>query len=88
MKKDSNDEDDEFWSAPSHHTPEDRIAIAKKSMDKHKGSKFVEKTPQKYVPKLFSPAGKPYNINQPKVPFVLNDEDDRENIILDVGVYK
>lgn len=47
-----------------------------------------ERTRPKYVPKLFSPEGRPYNVNQAKVSFTLNDEDDRERIILEVAAYR
>ena len=89
LQEDSTEEDTKFWSAPSYHTPEDRVAIAKKTMEREDmRNKTVEKKSKKYVPKMFSPEGKPYNVNQAKVPFRLNDEDDRENIVLDVVLYK
>ncbi|XP_011499246.1 PREDICTED: protein tilB homolog [Ceratosolen solmsi marchali] len=90
-KKEENEDDDaKFWSAPSHHTPEDRIAIANKIMkrEKQQDNKHFEQQKKKYVPKFFNPEGKPYNINQPKISFLLNDEDDREHITLDVAIYK
>ncbi|XP_023248538.1 protein tilB [Copidosoma floridanum] len=51
-------------------------------------NKHSDKRPDKYVPKLFSPEGKPYNINQPKIGFRLNDEDDRDNVTLEVALYR
>lgn len=41
-----------------------------------------------YVPKFFSPEGRPYNMNQAKVSFRLNDEEYRDRIVLEVDVYK
>ncbi|OXU31543.1 hypothetical protein TSAR_013259 [Trichomalopsis sarcophagae] len=81
-------EDAKFWSAPSYHTPEDRVAIAKKAMERSERNESKDDEPKKHVPKLFNPEGKPYNVNQAKVPFLLDDEDDRDNVILEVGLYK
>lgn len=81
-------EDAKFWNAPSYHTPEDRVAIAKKAMERNEKNENKEEETKKYVPKLFNPEGKAYNVNQPKVAFLLNDEDDRENVILEVALYK
>ncbi|KAF7398781.1 hypothetical protein HZH66_006678 [Vespula vulgaris] len=91
--KENEDEDAEnerFWKQKSYHTPEDRIAIVQHSLkaEEKKHGISDETKKQKFVPKLFSPCGKPYNMNHPKVPFILNDEDDRDNVILDVGVYR
>ncbi|XP_048506341.1 protein tilB [Athalia rosae] len=88
------DDDDEraekFWKSTSSHTPEDRVAIARenrKNKERKEKKDDYDKTP-KYVPKLFNSEGRPFNINQPKVPFRLDDESDREKVILDVAVYK
>lgn len=78
-----------FWNSTSYHTPEDRMEIAERvqKIEEKKNNSRKEEEKPKTVIKLFNPKGKPYNVNQPKVAFTLNDED-RENIILDVQVYK
>lgn len=38
--------------------------------------------------KLFASDGRPYNMNQAKVPFKLNDEDDPDYVVLEVSVYR
>ncbi|KAI4504234.1 hypothetical protein M0802_000705 [Mischocyttarus mexicanus] len=85
-------ENESFWKQTSYHTPEDRVAIAERSLKSDKRKREIlengETKAHKFVPKLFSPNGKPYNMNHPKVPFTLNDEDDPDNVILDVGVYR
>ncbi|XP_046822261.1 dynein axonemal assembly factor 11-like isoform X2 [Vespa crabro] len=90
IEEDEDAENERFWKQKSYHTPEDRIAIAEHTLkaEEKKHGISDEKKKQKYVPKLFSPSGKPYNMNHPKVPFTLNDEDDQDNVILDVGVYR
>ncbi|XP_034947440.1 protein tilB homolog [Chelonus insularis] len=88
---DNEQENEQFWNTKSYHTPEERIAIAERSqkiMEKRNQTHHDQPHKTKYIPKLFSPEGLPYNLNQPKVPFVLNDEDDGENIYLDVTIYK
>jgi len=40
------------------------------------------------VIKLFAPDGRPYNINEAKVPFKLNDDDDPNFVILEVSIYR
>lgn len=57
--------------------------------EKRDGSKLSDnRKKNERVLKMFSPEGRPYNVNQAKVAFKLNDEDDRDNIILDVAIYK
>ncbi|XP_053949832.1 protein tilB [Anastrepha ludens] len=76
-----------FWDAKSEHCPETRMDIAKyhklgrekKNMDQN--DKQVRKTPA-----LFAPCGRPYNLNQPKLPFNLRDE--VNEYILELGIYK
>lgn len=94
---DNDDDDDDedgiksFWNETSYNTPEDRIEIAKKleKIDNKKNKKpnnnKIEKINKQ---KLFSPDGRPYNINQPKIQFKLNDEDDRDNIYLEISTYR
>ncbi|KAL7304450.1 hypothetical protein TKK_0003245 [Trichogramma kaykai] len=88
---DSDEETDQFWKSKSSHTPEDRVVIAKKriqQMSKYETRQAEKEAPQKRVQKFFNPAGKPYNINQPKVAFSFDDETDPDNIVLDVELYK
>lgn len=41
---------------------------------------------KKWTPKLFAESGRPYNLNQAKVPYKL--ENDRNSYLLTVQVYK
>ncbi|CAK9805540.1 Dynein axonemal assembly factor 11 [Anthophora quadrimaculata] len=90
---DDDDDDDAFWKGISRHTPEDRVAIAERLLRKEErrnrqrdGGKGLPRIT--YVAKLFSSEGKPYNVNQPKVPFRLNDTQYTDRIVLEVAVYK
>ncbi|XP_039307444.1 protein tilB homolog [Solenopsis invicta] len=89
-KLDDESEDERFWKQPSYHTPEDRVAIAERFMKKQeKKNRTSDKSNQpKRVLKLFAPDGRAYNINQAKVPFRLNDEDDPNFVVLEISVYR
>jgi len=88
-EQDVESEDERFWKKPSYHTPEDRVAIAERFMKKQEEkNRTSDKSTPKRVLKLFAPDGRAYNINQAKVPFKLNDEDDPDFVILEVSVYR
>lgn len=89
-EQDDESEDERFWKQPSYHTPEDRIAIAERLMKKQekKNHTLDKSNHPKHVLKLFAPDGRAYNINQAKVPFRLNDEDDPNFVVLEVSVYR
>ncbi|XP_020280757.1 protein tilB [Pseudomyrmex gracilis] len=89
-RRDDESENESFWKQSSYHTPEDRIAIAERSIrtQERKNRSLNENDCPKRAIKLFAPDGRPYNINQAKVPFRLNDEDDPDNVVLDVSVYR
>lgn len=83
-------DDERFWKQSSYHTPEDRIAIAERVMKKQEKKNHTsnKSNPPKRVLKLFAPDGRAYNINQAKVSFRLNDEDDPDFVVLEVSVYR
>ena len=86
------EEDESFWNRTSRHTPEERVAIAERFMQKEKRrnrekDRNVERRTT-YKLKMFDPQGKPYNMNQPKVPFKLNEEQYSDRIVLEVALYK
>lgn len=89
---DSESDDERFWKQPSYHTPEERIAIAERFVEKqemkNRASGKSGSDRPKRVLKLFAPDGRPYNINEAKVPFKLNDEDDPDHVVLEVAVYR
>ncbi|XP_076246128.1 touch insensitive larva B [Calliopsis andreniformis] len=86
------EENEKFWKRTSRHTPEERVAIAervlKQEEQKNKSNNEKNRLKPVYVPKFFSPEGKPYNVNQAKVPFKLNDEEYHDRIVLEISVYR
>lgn len=78
--------DEEFWKSTSENAPETRAEIAQRSKRSRKNVDINEKKPVKNI-KLFAKDGRPLNINQAKLDFVLNDENPSE-LVLDLAVYK
>lgn len=77
-----------FWNQPSENTPECRVEMAlhsKRAQQKQDEAKKTTKN-EKWTPKLFADDGRPYNLNQAKVPYKLENELNR--YILTVDVYK
>lgn len=89
-EQDDESGDERFWKQPSYHTPEDRVAIAERLLNKQERRNRSNKNDDRPKPvlKLFAPNGRPYNINQAKVAFKLNDEDDPDFVVLDVSIYR
>lgn len=90
-KEEEEEEDDEqFWNRTSRHTPEERVAIAERFMRKEeqRNRERNRRTEPRitYKLKLFDSDGKPYNMNQPKVPFKLDEE--QRDIVLEVTLFK
>ncbi|XP_050433301.1 protein tilB-like [Adelges cooleyi] len=79
--------DKDFWNKPSENTPECRVEMAMhtRRAQRRKESKETAKE-VKWQPKLFRDNGRPYNINQAKVGYDMENEADQ--YILTVQVYK
>ena len=76
----------------SDHSPETRLQIATHVLEhqqqKEKGQDNDPSKPPKREYKLFNADGKPLNVNEAKIPFVLTEDDDTNSLLLDVAVYK
>lgn len=94
--RDGESEDDEaateaFWNSKSYHTPEVRCEIADKArriQERRNTGEGNTMGETKYVPKLFSVDGRPYNINQARIPFRLQTDEDPDFITLEIAVYR
>ncbi|KOC68046.1 Protein TILB like protein [Habropoda laboriosa] len=89
-RSEEEENDETFWKRTSRHTPEERVAIAERLLRKEEQRNRERDGGKRnsYVPKLFSPEGKPYNVNQPKVSFKLNDQEYTDRVVLEVALYK
>lgn len=77
-----------FWNQPSENTPECRMEMALRSRRAQRKQDEMRKTPteQEWKPKLFADNGRPYNLNQAKVSYNLDNEPNK--YILTVQIYK
>lgn len=77
-----------FWNQPSENTPECRMEMALHSRRAQKRQDEAKNPPieKKWTPKLFADDGRPYNLNQAKVPYKLENESDK--YVLTVQIYK
>lgn len=78
-----------FWNSKCEHCPEIRTEIAQRhkagrAKAESKPNPLTEKI--KRNPKLFAPCGRPYNINQAKLPFHIQDESG--HYALQLEIYK
>ncbi|XP_017869744.1 PREDICTED: protein tilB [Drosophila arizonae] len=76
-----------FWNSKSEHCPEIRTEIARQhrlGREKHEPAPNPLTTNLKRKPNLFAPCGRPYNINQGKLPFNFQDEADHYSLLLEV----
>nr|XP_016999326.1 protein tilB [Drosophila takahashii] len=76
-----------FWQAKSEHCPEIRTEIARQhrlGRERHETKSPLD--PPKQMRNLFAPCGRPYNLNQGKLPFTFQDEAD--HYLLQLEVYR
>ncbi|XP_046662728.1 dynein axonemal assembly factor 11 [Homalodisca vitripennis] len=82
------EDDSSYWSEVSYHTPETRIELANRSRrSKGKGCE-EEKKPTKRQVILFKEDGRPNNVNEAKIPFSFEEDDERNCFVLTLGIYK
>lgn len=75
-----------FWKKTSEHCPETRIEISNQQRKVKKSSEKQKTDQPKRVRKLFADCGRPFNINEARIPFRMIDERDRYE--LNVEVYR
>nr|XP_033789506.1 protein tilB homolog isoform X4 [Geotrypetes seraphini] len=84
------DEDRDFWQKPTFYTPESRIEThryieeKRKSKENQRDLKNKPKSPRT----LITPEGRVLNVNEPKLDFTLTDDEDHNQLILDLAVYR
>ncbi|XP_026559488.1 protein tilB homolog [Pseudonaja textilis] len=83
------DEDREFWDEPVPHTPEARLEIHQYLEEKRKEKENREQgNKEKSLRTLITPEGRVLNVNEAKLPFSLEDDEENNRFILDLGVYR
>ncbi|XP_058898692.1 dynein axonemal assembly factor 11 isoform X4 [Kogia breviceps] len=90
-KKLDNVEDDlEFWNKPSLYTPESRLETLRHMEKQRKDQEKLSEKKKKVKPPrvLISENGRALNVNEPKLDFSLRDDEKRNQIVLDLAVYR
>ncbi|XP_032729405.1 protein tilB homolog isoform X2 [Lontra canadensis] len=91
QKKSKDSEDDlEFWNKPSLFTPESRLETLRHMEKQRKDQEKLSEKKKKVKPPriLITKDGKALNVNDPKLDFSLKDDEKRNQIILDLAVYR
>ncbi|XP_045416982.1 dynein axonemal assembly factor 11 isoform X3 [Lemur catta] len=89
-KLDENEDDLEFWNKPSLFTPESRLETLRHTEKQRKKQEKLSERKKKVKPPriLITEDGKALNVNEPKLEFSLKDDEKRNQIILDLAVYR
>ncbi|XP_072269371.1 dynein axonemal assembly factor 11 isoform X2 [Pyxicephalus adspersus] len=87
---DENEEDKAFWQEPSHYTPESRLETHRYIEEKRKSKESRSKETKKEKPPrtLITADGRLLNVNEPKLDFSLVDDEDNNQFILDLSIYR
>uniref|UniRef100_A0A1B6MIK3 U2A'/phosphoprotein 32 family A C-terminal domain-containing protein n=2 Tax=Graphocephala atropunctata TaxID=36148 RepID=A0A1B6MIK3_9HEMI len=87
----SNGEDEtNYWSEISDNTPETRVELAnrsRRSRDKGRGSEENDKPTKRQII-LFKEDGRPNNVNEAKIPFTFEEDDEKNCYVLTLRIYK
>nr|XP_012640873.1 protein tilB homolog isoform X1 [Microcebus murinus] len=89
-KLDESEDDLEFWNKPSLFTPESRLETLRHTEKQRKKQEKLSERKKKVKPPrtLITEDGKVLNVNEPKLEFSLKDDEKRNQIILDLAVYR
>ncbi|XP_073536005.1 dynein axonemal assembly factor 11 isoform X2 [Phyllobates terribilis] len=90
MKKDGGEEDTAFWQQPSHFTPESRLETHRYMEEKRKSKESDREDKKKVKPvrRLMTEDGRALNVNQAKLDFSLIDDEENNQYVLDLGIYR
>ncbi|KAM4704915.1 dynein axonemal assembly factor 11 [Rhinophrynus dorsalis] len=89
-RRDEKDEDQAFWQQPSQFTPEARLETHRYMEEKRKAkeSQSEEKKNVKPPRTLITADGRVLNVNDPKLEFSLVDDEENNQFILDLAIYR
>ncbi|NWH81376.1 TILB protein, partial [Piaya cayana] len=84
------DEDRKFWEEPTPYTPESRLETHRYIEEKRRAKENTResKKREKSLRALVTAEGKVLNVNVPKLDFSLKDDEENNQIILDLAVYR
>ncbi|XP_039571463.1 protein tilB homolog isoform X2 [Passer montanus] len=86
----NDDEDRKFWEEPTPYTPESRLETHRYIEEKRRAKDNVResKKREKITWTLVTAEGKVLNVNVPKLHFSLKDDEENNQIVLDLAVYR
>ncbi|KAG8515489.1 Protein tilB, partial [Galemys pyrenaicus] len=89
-RADNSQADLEFWNKPCLFTPESRLETLRHVEKQRRDREQLSEKKKKVKPSrtLITEDGKPLNVNEPKLDFSLKDDEHRNQITLDLAVYR
>ncbi|XP_068789443.1 dynein axonemal assembly factor 11 [Struthio camelus] len=84
------EEDRRFWEEPTPYTPESRLETHRYIEEKRRAKDNIRESKKKEKPlrTLVTTEGKVLNVNEPKLHFSLEDDEENNQFILDLAVYR
>ncbi|XP_048363168.1 dynein axonemal assembly factor 11 isoform X2 [Sphaerodactylus townsendi] len=87
--EEEDEEEKAFWEEPVPHTPEARLEAHRFLEDKKNAKENRERKKKEKPPRtLITPEGTVLNVNAPKLPFSLKDDQGNNEFVLDLAVYR
>ncbi|NXB10948.1 TILB protein, partial [Cnemophilus loriae] len=86
----NDDEDRRFWEEPTPYTPESRLETHRYIEEKRRAKDNMRESKKRQKPPwtLVTAEGKVLNVNVPKLHFSLKDDEENNQLILDLAVYR
>ncbi|XP_062426617.1 dynein axonemal assembly factor 11 [Rhea pennata] len=86
----ADEEDRRFWEEPTPYTPESRLETHRYIEEKRRAKDNIRESKKKEKPlrTLVTTEGKALNVNEPKLHFSLEDDEENNQFILDLAVYR
>ncbi|NXE51479.1 TILB protein, partial [Casuarius casuarius] len=86
----ADEEDRRFWEEPTPYTPESRLETHRYIEEKRRAKDNIRESKKKEKPlrTLITAEGKALNVNEPKLHFSLEDDEENNQFILDLAVYR
>ncbi|KFQ84290.1 Protein tilB, partial [Phoenicopterus ruber ruber] len=84
------EEDRRFWEEPTPYTPESRLETHRYIEEKRRAKDNIRESKKREKPlrTLVTAEGKVLNVNVPKLHFSLKDDEENNQIVLDLAVYR
>ncbi|XP_063777334.1 dynein axonemal assembly factor 11 isoform X2 [Pseudophryne corroboree] len=90
VRMDESEEDKAFWQEPSQYTPESRLETHRYIEEKRRSKESTSEDSKKVRPPrtLIAADGRTLNVNEPKLDFSLVDDEENNQFILDLAIYR